>query len=207
MKKNYALILLCFFSIILSQPVSAGLMHINYANTFNPTRIFYFDVTPQDGKDLLKWEASVNATLAQFQIESSTDDIHFYAIDSVYQKAVNTDAASYEFYSPYVISGTRFYRLRLVYTDGYTEYTPVVTVDDNINNRVIVVNNSSKEFQLQTPYLLHTINVVNGSGQVLLRYSDVPAGKQTIDMSKFGAGIYWIQCISNKNEVLKILNG
>ena len=210
MKNNYFLILLCCFSIILSEPALAGIAPqpvVSNINAFLPARVFYFDVVQQNGKDLLKWEATANSDLTQFQIEYSTDNIHFLAVDSIYPKLVSSDAASYEFYSPYMITGTRYYRLKLIYNNGDFEYTPVVSMDDAINNRVIVSYLNTKQFQLTIPYFLHSINILNASGQVLIRYTDVPAGTQIINMNNFAAGIYWIQCLSSKNEVLKIMNG
>jgi hypothetical protein len=205
MKKNYLFILLCCFNIILSAPASGLPVANKIITSFGTTKLYSFDVTHQDGKDLLQWNVSINPDLAEFQIERSDNGTQFNTVDSIYPKNVAGVVASYEFYSPFVVSGTRYYRLKIIYNDGSFDYSPTVTIDDATNNRVVMLYSSLKRFQLVTPYHLNLVNVVNASGQNLIRYTDVPAGTQTIDMDNFPAGVYWVQCLSGKNEVIKIM--
>ena len=190
---------------MLSKPAS-GLPVVNKITaSFDATKLYSFDVTHQDGKDLLQWNVSINPNLAEFQIERSDNGTQFNTVDSVYPKDVAGVVASYQFYSPDIVTGTRYYRLKLVYNDGSFDYSSTVTLDDGTNNRVVMLYSSLKKFELVTPYHLNLVNVVNASGQSLIRYTDVAAGTQTIDMDNFPAGIYWVQCLSNKNEIIKIM--
>lgn len=187
-------------------PLNQDLKIGRSANSFIEARIFSFTAAKQDGRDLLQWNASVTPSLQQFQIERSENGIDFYSMDSIASKIVSGDFASYEFYSPDMVSGTRYYRLKIVYTNGVTDYSSAIKVDDDMMGRVVMLYNSPKQFTLQTPYLLKAVNVMDANGQVIIRYTDIPAGTKRINMETFTSGVYWIQCISDRTEIIKVMS-
>lgn len=165
---------------------------------------FYAD-RQRNNRDVLNWTTSIDPTVLRFEVERSTDGIRFFSIGNMLPQNTG-NIANYKFNVPDEIVITRYYRLKIMYINGDIEYSFIVNVNGNGSDRVVVRYSSLKQFQLTSPYPLKQINIINGEGNVIKRLINVASGSQIIDMHQMAAGVYWLQCVSDKVEVLKVVN-
>lgn len=179
-----------------------GILYKVNASVIVAVKLISFTADNQNGKDLLKWTSTTDASLTNFEIQRSTDAITFTHVGTV---ASQSTSNQYQFYSPEIVTGTRYYRLKMSYSNGSSQYSTIVKIDDDLTHKIVVHYNGTKQLQLSVPYLLNQINVLNSAGQTIATYANVQPGSQTIDMNKFAGGVYWLQCISDRTENIKVI--
>lgn len=170
-----------------------------------PVTLISFNALHDNGRDVLKWKATIDPALAGYSVERSTDGRRFLSVGNVDPVTTGLDA-SYQFNTNDTI-GSRYYRLKMNYNNGFVQYSSVITLDDRAPiGSVSVRYIGAKQIQLTTPYTLKHLNIINGYGSVVKQLTDIPAGSQIINMEGIQTGVYWLQCVSNKTENIKIVN-
>src|SRR5206468_2484667 len=111
-------------------------------------------------------------------------------------------------YSPLdILNVPRYYRIAMVYSNGYVQYSSVVRLDNRISDRIITAYTAPKQLQLVTPYFIKQLDIINTEGRKIKRYSNLPAGTHTINMTSLHNGIYIIQCTGEeRTTTLKVVN-
>lgn len=167
-----------------------------------PLRLISFTALPQNGKDLLQWKVATSAELSHFEIERSSDGVTFQTIGTV---TAQTGSTGYQFNAALVNSATRFYRLKLLLNDGSVQYSGIVNLNNNFDQKIIVRYNGAQQLQVFTPQPLKQLRIVNNMGQVIKTYSGIPSGSQYLPTGNLLPGVYWVQCFSDtKAENFKI---
>jgi len=169
-----------------------------------PVNLLSFTATNANGKDILQWAIASSPSLKKFEIQQSTNGTFFISLDSV--PALTGTDNRYQYASKYPVSGTRYYRLKIISDNGVADYSSIVKLEDNVSSRITIVHNSAGQFEITTPYALNAINIINTNGELLMRYGTIAAGTQTIDLGHLPSGTYIVQCISGKTENFKIIN-
>ncbi|MBS1934041.1 MAG: T9SS type A sorting domain-containing protein, partial [Bacteroidetes bacterium] len=75
-------------------------------------------------------------------------------------------------------------------------------------NILVYPNPTSSMLTITTDHVLNNacINLVNVSGQLVLSKTNLSSAQTTLDISRFGAGIYFIEIIENgKTSKVKII--
>jgi hypothetical protein len=203
MKKIYTIIMLLVLATVNNSIYAKPISNYPLQNS-TPNDLISFTVNYDDGKDLVKWIAPYDPSINNFEIERSTNGDIFFHVDYVNPQSKDI-GTKYEYRSATVmITGVRYYRIKINYVDGTYQYSSIIKLDDDINKRITVRYNGTKQLQLSLPYNLRELNIVNGSGQVLRRYTDLPAGLQVINMDNLQGGIYWLQCMGDKFENIEV---
>ena len=87
---------------------------------------------------LLDWGVGVETSLSRYEVQGSADGVEFSSLGSV----AATGASSYSFFVANPLSGTNYYRLRIVNVDGTFSYSRVVVIEVTaVGRRVVVLNN------------------------------------------------------------------
>ncbi len=104
------------------------------------TRILNFNGAVISERSLLKWSSQNEEGLLEYEIEKSTDGIHFYRIGKV--AAIRLNEAGYSFGDPEGISNTVYYRLKLIKTDNSsTKYSKIISLyNRNSTFKITAVN-------------------------------------------------------------------
>jgi len=90
-----------------------------------PVELSFFSAHCIDNQYILKWETATESDVLEFVVERSTDGINFSDLGQV-TAAGNSDVAqSYQFTDETVQTGSYYYRLRIVESDGTFSYSPV----------------------------------------------------------------------------------
>ncbi|HEV3249303.1 MAG TPA: T9SS type A sorting domain-containing protein, partial [Puia sp.] len=98
-----------------------------------------FTATKVDTTGLLQWSLSKEFTIDSFIIEKSFDGISFSPIGTVKAIADRSSIRLYQFIDSFPLTGTNYYRLRILNADGNYQYSGVVTLNFSKTNFVIGV--------------------------------------------------------------------
>jgi parallel beta-helix repeat protein len=100
---------------------------VNYSNFVVPVELLNFTATANKNQVILKWETASESNSSHFEIERSIDGQSFRKIDQV--ASVGNSSSMLEYgYVDENVSGTLFYRLKMVDKDLKFKYSPVVKV-------------------------------------------------------------------------------
>ncbi len=172
-----------------------------------PLNILSFTATQQGAANLLQWTTGQEINSSYFGIERSPDGVNFTTIGQVSAAGNNRIAKSYSLLDTKPISGTNYYRLKMVDKDGGFTYSPVRTVNDAthfsasiypnpVQNHLSLLFNSDKA---QTVGM----QIVNSEGKVMATQQiEVAAGVSTHNMNtaSLSNGAYYIRLVSEEGQ-------
>jgi hypothetical protein len=92
----------------------------------------------------------------------------------------------------------------MVYDNGTLMYSPIITLNSRIVEKITVVYDGSGQIRLNTPYAIRQINLLNSQGQKVKIFTNVQSGSQVLQAGNLPPGIYWLQCVGEKVENYKI---
>ena len=165
-----------------------------------------FEASRQNNTALLAWSTWQEIATSRFVIEKSGDSIHFNPIGSLPAHPHADSTAAYSFTDPQLLGGHNYYRLRLIYLNGDSLYSPIrqiffdpdpvqVRVYPNPTTGIININSSAE---------CRDIQIFDVSGRLV--YQKVTDGfQQTISLATLSRGIYMMKLTTDKGgKVLKI---
>lgn len=165
---------------------------IQYIQPPLPIEIFGFTVQ-LDGNDAkIGWQVAEEANLSRYEIERSTDAIHFEKIGLI----TAIGKSEYQFIDFNLKNGTFYYRLRSVDQDGSSEHSPIVSVTLAGEKSLLIHNNPSADFitiQHNDAMEERSVRLVDANGRVVLE-SVLPHGTtmKSFDVQTFYDGFYWL---------------
>lgn len=173
------------------------------ANSILPLRFISFAAENKTPAIQLNWTTADVINNCYFEIQRSTDAVHFSAIGFTDNKAYSGAEQQYSFTDRLPANGINYYRLKQVDIDGRYSFSAIISVTSKLVNKTITavanpVTNSRLQLCLQSPALT---NIYNASG--LLVYSkNLEAGINEINVTAFSKGVYLVKA---NESVLKIL--
>ncbi len=177
-----------------------------------PVTITSVSATAKDAENLVQWNVANESGISQYEVEKSTDGNHFNQI--VVVNALNSGKGSYFGTDKNVVSGTNYYRIKVVSVDGKGTYSQVLKVINGkqLGNISVYPNPISDDvihLQLNNqPAGIYKIKLYNSAGQILISKNIThPEGssKEDLKCDNLPKGIYQLQ-ISNSSDyqVIKI---
>jgi hypothetical protein len=172
-----------------------------------PLHLLSFTAKNQNGYVLLQWSTSDEINSSHFDVEHSTDGLHFTHIGSINAASNTTHSNTYTFNDIKPVKGLNLYRLKIADKDGVYNYSPVV--------KVILSQKIVMEIFPNPVVDKFTINGLPGNSPSKVQLIDV-TGKilqeQTANTTSFimnisrqPAGIYFVRVNSNgQSEQVKI---
>jgi hypothetical protein len=106
---------------ILLQPTCPGALPVEFVS-FNASLMSNNEVK-------LDWTTAMEKNTAYFQMERSTDAIHFTALGTVPASGYSSSLQSYHYTDHYALRGITYYRIAEYDTDGSVMYTEVKSVE------------------------------------------------------------------------------
>ncbi|WP_161599592.1 T9SS type A sorting domain-containing protein [Hymenobacter nivis] len=153
-----------------------------------------FDVKAQNLNAVLTWRTAMEKNSEYFAIERSTDATRFSEVGTVRSQGA---AATYQFVDKGVgrgFSGTAYYRLRELDSNGTSTYSPVQTVSFGASTPEIQIypNPTVNELHVQLLSAGAHLTVYTATGQMALE-ADTKTGEGHVDVSRLPAGTYSIK--------------
>ncbi|CAA9267620.1 MAG: hypothetical protein AVDCRST_MAG56-3022 [uncultured Cytophagales bacterium] len=139
-------------------------------STPQPVRLVSFTGQQLNGQVQLKWQSSEEKNTSHFEVERSADGKHFSQVLTKKAQGNSSSLVSYNAMDNTPLSGTSYYRLKMVDLDGTFEYSKLVSVSAEGTLLAKAYPNPSKG---------HGVNIIAGDGSklVLKAVSDL-FGKQ-----------------------------
>ncbi|MBE9465088.1 T9SS type A sorting domain-containing protein [Dyadobacter subterraneus] len=181
---------------------STGGFFLGTTSTPLPVTLTYFKGNPNGSTAVLDWETSAETNSAYFEVERSTDAIHFQTIAKQFAAGNSATTEHYNHQDNSLPSGIYYYRLKQVDLDDSYHYSRVISVKISTESSVrIFPNPVSDQLSIQSEIEINSVEIINSFG-IKLQSNMVNKNSLQLDMSKFPSGLYIIRV---NNEGLKIV--
>ncbi len=172
-------------------------------SAFLPVEWMFFTGENMNDHNQLQWATASEKDASHFEVERSYDALSFEKIGTVRAAGTSSETNFYGFNDYNMQNGANYYRLKLVNTDGTTEYSEIVVVENKVeeDNFSFYPNPTSNEFF----YSFATdrnedirIEILDMLGRVVkVQNFNVSVGKnnQMINISDLTAGTYSVRII------------
>jgi hypothetical protein len=162
---------LLFFAVNIKSFATHDLPSFANKNVFDKNfggRLFDFTVSTSAQTVYVNWKASAEIDITSYDIEYSENGIEFLKAGTVYPRNTQ-NSNSYSFAHNYLYTGNLFYRIKITYTNGFFNYSDVISTRFNTDGDVFVypsiVNNGL--LHAETGYNFKTMELYNMSGQLI----------------------------------------
>ena len=151
----------------------------------------------------LAWETSAETNSAYFELERSTDAIHFQTITRKLAAGNSKITEHYNYQDISLPAGIYYYRLKQVDLDDSFQYSRVISVkiSDKLSVR-IYPNPVSDQMTIQSEIEINLVEIINSAG-VKLQSNMVNQKSLQVDMSKFPSGLYVIRVNQETFKIVK----
>ncbi len=166
--------------------------------TVLPVRLVDFTVQPERDEVKLQWTSADEQNFNGYSVERGSNANSWNEIGFVDAKTDGQQKIDYDFYDQHPLSGTGYYRLKLIDKDGsftYSEVRKVVFVGQTI---VSVYPNPARNFVTVSGLTGKSlIKLVDATGRVL-QIITTSSPSEKINVSQLVKGVYNLVIISNK---------
>ncbi len=174
----------------------------NWLDGTLPLQLKAFSVINKNGFAGLSWQTCNELNVKQFEIQKSTDAVNFANVATVSAKNAAC-ATTYNFNDAKALSGTAYYRLRMVDFDGRSSFSGILSLTGKLPLSVSVFPNPvSSNLVVVHPkaFAGASLQVIDFAGKILMANKITQDAVQTsINISKLAKGNY-IAVFLNGNE-------
>ena len=185
---------------------SAGIA--NFECGLLPLNILSFSVKKQTGETVLNWSTLNEINTDRFEIQRSSNSRDFITIGTVRSLNNGKQKNDYSFTDAQPLKATNYYRLKMIDKDGKFTYSAIKNVNNSssfdvtlypnpVHQNLTLSFNAEKAMDVQ-------IEIVNAEGKkVYAKKLQLPYGAsaQNINVVEFGAGNYFIKCITADGQM------
>ncbi len=95
--------------------------------TVLPISIEYFKGVQTDNKHVLSWKANCSSASVTFEIQRSTDGLHFTSINNLTASQARC-SEPFDFTDEHPVSGINYYRIKIIDIDGKSTYSNIISL-------------------------------------------------------------------------------
>lgn len=163
-----------------------------------PLKLLSFNATKQSNSGLLNWTVSQQVNTASFTVERSTDGQSFNAIGTVAASGNDAGTKAYSYTDAKPISGTNYYRLKMVDIDGKYTYSPIKTLqfDALAVGLLVTPNPTPNTFYVKGLVKPAIVSVLDINGRYLSTQNGITSASP-IDISSLPRAVYLVQVIQD----------
>lgn len=160
-----------------------------------PVELLHFYAVKEEKTSLLNWETASETNNAYFDIQRSADGSDFRSIGRVEGAGNSTQNIAYSFIDEHPHPAKNYYRLQQVDFNGDSEVSQVETVYfDGLGNVTIYPNPANDVLNIETNLKEVSVIIRDVSGKMIFSRDNF-SESQTINLSDFAAGSYWVEII------------
>lgn len=179
-------------------------------NTTLPVQLLSFEARAQAASALLQWISTQELGLDRYELQRSADGRSF---ERIYQRkavGITTGEQLYVYEDAKPLTGSNYYRLRLVDADGTVRYSPVKHLFFGQAVQVKLYPNPATHFvQLQMLSGIQssagiTVNVTNAAGMLVMQHRTNAGQLQSglrIPVNTLAKGLYRVQLIGTDTQL------
>ncbi|MGB8191233.1 MAG: T9SS type A sorting domain-containing protein [Chitinophagaceae bacterium] len=171
-----------------------------------PVTLLFFNAKAGNKQTVLTWATAQEINSHHFEIERSTNAIHFETLKTVMAAGNSSHQKNYSAVDSFPVAGVNFYRLKQVDNNGKACYSAIVGIHQmNEMNVLLYPNPASDVITLQRSDVSEngTLEIFNTSGKLLKRLV-LPAGTATerIALNEYASGTYVIRVKTASQELV-----
>ena len=163
-----------------------------------PITLLYFTGTPVRNTNLLKWQTSSEINNDFFTIERSENANEFYPIGTINGAGTSNVSNYYQFIDDSPDNGINYYRLKQTDFDGTYKYSPIIALNNKLDELNIYVNNNVFYIQSNTIDFSGKIEMYDMTGRKIIE--SVISSNTILNLSKYSKGFYIYRIISGNNN-------
>lgn len=169
-----------------------------------PVTLVSFEAVRQESAALLTWSTTEEVNSDRFEIQRSSDGKYWNVIGELPSGTQSYVLKKYEFTDNAPVSGTNYYRLRMVDKDGTYAFSRIQKLEFD-GASIIYPNPASNKVTIGNYREVKSVEFYNSFGQVILTRTN-PNGPQ-IEVSALSPGSYTIvkRMHSGDQQIAKIL--
>jgi hypothetical protein len=169
-----------------------------------PLHLISFSCVNSGTANILQWQASDEINTQAFDVERSTDGLHFSTIGSI--RSVNNTGINLYSYTDNTISNRIcFYRLKMIDQDGRFTYSKLLKVETGSIGRLnIFPNPATNSVSISGLTASGYLEITTLQGASLKRIS-ITDNTRTIDLTGYPAGIYVLKIVTDQNVLYQKL--
>ncbi len=178
----------------------------NPTTTSLPIELVNFEVQTTERSNTLQWTTASELNGDFFEVQHSTDGVHFEGLDLVNAVGESSTIQYYDYIHSFVASGTHYYRLRLVDNDGTFEYsaTKAVTIGDLSTGTVSIYPNPTTTTQIISIVLEQaadrTVQLINTIG-VIVYETTLQDNVLQVNLNELTVGVYSVVITDNDSHI------
>lgn len=177
-----------------------------------PVTLLSFTGVLRNRQVLLNWQTTAEYNNHYFDVEKSTDGIHFTSIGRVNGHGTTSLPHTYSLIDPSPVNGMNYYRLRQVDIDGRANYSNVVAIRLSAEQNIsIVYNNQANQIKIKFPDKQPTtyFNLYADNGQLIQSATAANISEYALKLpASIAKGIYVLRLVNSKlNKSEKLLIG
>lgn len=177
-----------------------------------PVNFTHFNATENNKLVSLRWEVGNENSLLRYEVERSTDGIHFRTLGVLLRSPVANDHNTYKFLDDlsHELSHRFYYRIKQYDLDNSFYYSNTLVIITGIHPDILIYPNPTQSFlYLSIPATSHTvvnIAIMNATGtQVLNKIENLMPGRNSIlinTISPLPTGEYTIRIHLPDNKII-----
>lgn len=154
-----------------------------------------------DGAVQLNWLTDREMNTSSFNIEKSTDAIHF--TNAGILMAQGSGSAAYQFTDRSLVTANSWYRLKMIDADGHYRYSAVLFVkkEDNTSSIILYPSPAVDCISISSPVQQQAI-ILNSVGQAI-KTIPLSAGSQVVSIADWQRGMYILKTSSSTLRFIK----
>ncbi len=156
----------------------------------------------------LKWTGVEDVENSyRYEIELSKDGHHFSSVGTVQKNASINNVYKYVYHSQDNMPGVRFFRIKQVYSNGYTRFSEIRTVElerSPIPKFSIYPNPSNGIVGIKfdnIPGGQMLVQVFNTQGQIVMKKEVATSGLPFWQMEPLQRGVYWMKMTDTQSRL------
>lgn len=173
-----------------------------------PVSLIQFTAKKQLNTVILQWNTTNEIAQWKYEIERSSNGIQFTKIGTI--NALNNTSNTYNFVDAAItdVSGTYFYRLKIIDQNNLFKYSSVRLV--NWNNTTLQINVTPNPVingyvQIVSNQVFNQLQIFNSNGKLVVNEKTNTATK-TLNVSNLTNGVYSLKVITlNGNKIIKFV--
>lgn len=193
-----------------SPTINSVTLRANNPNIVLPIKLKSFTGKDYQGNNLLKWVTLSEQNNDYFVIEKSEDAVNFYETGKVKGSGNSNTELNYQFVDNNITKDIHYYRLRQVDYNGDMSNSSIISINRKFKAEVNIYPNPAKEFlfleikaNTEEQYIIRYINVLGAIVQEKLFVNEGNNTYQTKEFKQLMSGIYLVQLLNDKNEIIK----
>jgi pimeloyl-ACP methyl ester carboxylesterase len=160
-----------------------------------PLSLLNFNAILSNKQVLLNWQTTQEINTSHFIIERSTNGADFSSIGKVIASGNSSATKNYSYIDDKPISGTNYYRLKMVDLDGQFIYSKIIAVKNDASNLLRIYPNPANEIlyvQANEDNDLTALQIFDAGGRKLKEEKVVLNGNAThsINIKDLPKGVY-----------------